>query len=282
MKKIIMMFTFVAAIATNSFAQQSPGFSIGANGGCVSTTTSVLLKAQFPEGLDTSGAQIGWRYLIHDGINVTNNWIPITDSNRAELVVANFPATQSREYVFVVTIHGITYRSSQITLCYCGTTAVSTIDILSGGIGIHGEAVLQLQRTKYLRVALQMSSQVQMTWTEIADVTDSSFYIGHERVIGTVFYRLEALQDDGSKKYGKIYPIRELTPKNSIDFSKPIDHITVFDMNGNNLGTWSNKTFAGQQQVFEMATENLAVGAYVIVCRQGPIGKVIRNVKMSK
>lgn len=278
MKRISTMVFLVVILTTRTFAQQSPGFSISANGGCVSATTSVVLKAQFPEGLDTTGAHIVWKYLIHDGVPTTNIWIPIPDSNRTELVVLNFPAIESREYVFVVTIHGITYRSNQVTLCYCRTTDINSLIFTTGGVSPdNGRAVLRYKPSGYMHIYLEVSIDNGYTYSTIKEITGTTYYISSEKIIGIVLYRLRGITEAGMVEYGKIFKVAE-RPKKGIEYWRPVMAMVV-NSAGQVVKTYTNISAPNGALLFSKAILGLPISVYTVWCYQGDIAEPLKGIE---
>jgi len=224
---------------------------------------------------DTSG--IGMSYVWQYWDHVTQKWDSIPGSeNVPNMTILQQSFLGSRLFRVNARNHdGHYWASNSVFLCHYGTLPVTTLQIQGSRRG-DGAAVLKFQHTMYPTVKLQQYVETQ--WKDIANVTSVDSYI-YERAEGTLQFRLKAILDDGSKKYSEVCIVRQTSTENSVDYTRPIDAVTVTTIGGTAVKKWSNKTFPGEQQLLTTAKENQPAGVYIIVCAQGGVRITLRTVK---
>lgn len=277
MKKIFMALTLVAIAATKSFATD-PLLVVSVPDPYITDTGTTLTLTITG---DTAG--IGMVYTWQNFDQDSSKWKVISGTdNNPELTVFQQSFTGSRAFrVNARNMYGHYWPSNTITLCHYGTNAVSMLEIETGGTGIDGGVVLQFQHTQYLRVTLQESADFQKTWRDIADVTDDSSYVGHEKIVGIKFYRLEALVSEGINKYSlKPFRVREHR-ENGVDYNKPLDWLRISNMEGTVFVAEEHVTIANPMETFQqrMLNLNLPAGIYQMECVQGNKRDVIRRLR---
>lgn len=157
----------------------------------------------------------------------TDTWTTF-DSNRTSVTVDHVGQYRSTCWK-----NGSFKKSNQIGLCTCLVLAVSPYQIV-GGYLADGHIVLQFAPLPgYPRVLLQASSDRVIQWHDIKNVTGDSRYISPEKVLQTMFYRIEVTDADGVKHYSNTLVVPVYIEK-EFDFQKPYT-ATITGMSGKSI-----------------------------------------------